>query len=65
MTAIDIYRIIGQLGEDLGERDIQEILKSGSGDPNADAQVVLHQELIKLLPPLCPSKVKLSRDVLV
>jgi hypothetical protein len=45
------------LGEDLSERELSEMLKSGDGDPHTHAQSITHAQLIKLLPALCPSKV--------
>jgi hypothetical protein len=46
------------LGEDLSERELSEMLKSGDGDPHTHAQSITHAQLIKLLPALCPSKVR-------
>ena len=47
------------LGEELSERELTEMLRSGDGDPHTKAQSITHQQLIKLLPPLCPSRVRL------
>ena len=53
----DLARVFRTLGEKVQDEDLTEMLKSGDGDPHTKSLFVTHQQLIKLLPPLCPSKV--------
>jgi len=57
MTITDVTTALESLGEDVSELEVFEMLKSGDGDPNANNQTITHQQLYKLLPPLCPSKI--------
>jgi hypothetical protein len=58
ITEKDIGRVMSVLGEDMSERELTEMLKAGDGDPHTKVQFITPQQLIKLLPPLCPSKVR-------
>lgn len=65
VTEADLARVLGFLGEELSERELHEMVVAGHGDPHAKvASRVAHEQLVTLLPPLCPSKVFRRRELM-
>ncbi len=65
VTEADLARVLRFLGEELSERELREMVVAGHGDPHAKAQTrVAHEQLVTLLPPLCPSKVFQRRELM-
>ena len=65
VTEADLARVLAYLGEELSERELREMVVAGHGDPHAKAATrVAHEQLVTLLPPLCPSKVFRRRELM-